>query len=194
MTITLNSLQNKLFISILFCPFPKFLSCSFVQKVFLCLLILPNSLCLFICIRYWFGQKLPLSFSVRCYRKTQRNFLTNPTYQLCFLVLKKWPYVEGVLLSPVWQCSLVPRARCSRAVSCACCMCPPVVAGPWLLNGWVKFAPRPAGCEAQPPLLQIHWHTGSVPLRGSFFGGALLLTGVICCVELGGSHFLEASQ
>lgn len=49
-TIALNPFSNKLLLSFLLL-FPEVLSCSLIQKLFH-LLILPNSLCLFLCVRY----------------------------------------------------------------------------------------------------------------------------------------------
>lgn len=44
------------------------------------------------------------------------------------MILKEWPYVEGILWGPVMQFPLVTRARCSRGVPCenyvpSCCSC-----------------------------------------------------------------------
>lgn len=50
MSITLNSLSAKLLTSILLSSFSEVLFYSFTWKLCLCLLTLPNSLCLFLCV------------------------------------------------------------------------------------------------------------------------------------------------
>ncbi|XP_022422539.1 centromere protein V-like, partial [Delphinapterus leucas] len=42
---------------------------------------------------YWVGQKVCLSFSVRCYGKTQMNFLANPVFLDIYLILQ-WKHVQ----------------------------------------------------------------------------------------------------
>ena len=50
--ITLNSVSGRLLISTLFvCLFSEVFSYSFIWNIFICLLILSNSLCLLLCIR-----------------------------------------------------------------------------------------------------------------------------------------------
>ena len=51
MTITLNSLSGRLLISISLGSFSKVLACFFIWNIFLCLPILLNALCLFLCLR-----------------------------------------------------------------------------------------------------------------------------------------------
>ena len=58
------------------------MSCSLIWNVFICLLIMPNSLCLFLCIR---------------------------NIQLHLPVLKAWPYVECVLCGLVGQSPSSPE-------------------------------------------------------------------------------------
>lgn len=52
MAITLDHLLGRLLISLLFSSFSEVLSCSFDWTMFLCILILPSSLYLFLCVRY----------------------------------------------------------------------------------------------------------------------------------------------
>ena len=68
-----------------FSSFSEVLSCFFNWNIFLCLLILPDSL--FISM-YW-------------------------VYQLSLPVLKEWPYLGDVLWGSEVQCHLATRARCS---------------------------------------------------------------------------------
>ena len=94
MSITLSSLPGKLFP---FC-FVLFLSFYFVllfKKVLLCLVTLCNTLSLFLCIR---------CISYASGLKKKNVFMYSP-FECCVAIL------------------LVPRARCSRGVSCVGCMC-----------------------------------------------------------------------
>jgi len=50
MIFTLNLLWDRLLISPSFSSFSKVISCSFIWHLFLCLLIFPNFLCLFLCV------------------------------------------------------------------------------------------------------------------------------------------------
>lgn len=60
------------------------------------------------------------------------------------------------------------------------------VAGPSLLNGWVKFAPRPAGWSSLHVGPEFIPDVGFIPLKGRLFVGALMLAGATCCEEQGG--------
>ena len=51
LTIILSFLSGRLIISVLFSSFSVVLSCSFDRNIFLCFLILPNFLCLFLYIK-----------------------------------------------------------------------------------------------------------------------------------------------
>ena len=50
MIFTLNLLWDRVFISPAFSSFSKVISCSFIWRLLLCLLIFPNFLCLFLCV------------------------------------------------------------------------------------------------------------------------------------------------
>ena len=140
MTITLNSLSDRLLISVLFSSFPEVLSCSFDWNIFFCLLILPNSLCLFLCIR--------------CISYLSQSWRSGLTYEM-FCGAQKfspaWPPEPGTQrVSPMW-------ATCTLLLwqGCGCCRALVGRAGPqidygaqlWLLNvdGWRYCS---ASCEA----------------------------------------------
>ena len=47
---------------------------------------------------YWVGQKIHLGFPVRCYRKTQTNFLVNPILNYNLMTLFSNGQFSGPLL------------------------------------------------------------------------------------------------
>ena len=98
--------------------FVLFMSFYFVllfKKILLCLVTLRNTLCLFLCIRC-------IIYASGLKKK------------------KKCLYVESLWV----LCCNTPSPQSQMLQACLLCG-PSFVAGPLLLNGWVKFSPRPAG-------------------------------------------------
>lgn len=118
MSIYLNSLSGRLLLSIQFSSFPGILSCSFVWKVFLCLLILPLYVCFYV-------LDIPA---------------TSPDLERMAL-FRRWLVGSSDAVPPGYQ------SRCSRGVSCVGCVHLPVVVGPWLLRcgGWQCWPPGQLG-------------------------------------------------
>lgn len=100
MTITWNSLSDKLPIFVSFSSFSEVLSYSFIWKVFLCLFT-----CLF-CVVVLFSYVLGISAA-------------SPVHEEV-----KCP------MGPRLQFRLAPRARCSRAIPCVSFVWPASVGGP----------------------------------------------------------------
>ena len=139
MSITLNSLSGKLLIYILFSSFPEVLSCSFIWKVSF---VSPFFLTLFVSM-----------YSV---------------YQPHLLLLKGWPYVEGVLWDPVTQSPKV-MSQVLQGYSYVDWVSPPVVFGSLAL-GVLVYAARPS-----------HDSCGSADVQGWSPGQLTERSGHDCC-------------
>ena len=135
MIVTLNSLWCLLLISISFHPFSEALSFSFIWNIFLSLLILPNSLCLFLCIRY----------------------IT--TFPKLGKVALHWRHPMG----PSSTLPLVTRAICSQGVPYVGCVGPPAVVRLTTVGVLAGRAdPSPVGCQALPHVVAAGPLVGNV--------------------------------
>lgn len=156
MTITLNPLSGQLLISILFSSFSNVFSYSFVWNIFLCLLILTNSLCLFLC---QVSCLLVLKAVTFCSKQHSIPGHQNQVFQGCPLCGLHAPSCygwatngESILVSGVSPCPVVSNV-CSD-----CCGC---TGGEGLLLVWLPERTSSIFCSSFNPLGRSHF--GGVP-------------------------------